>query len=812
MLEAAKAAMAGRSGDVFLVAQHGAGGSALARTVHLEHPGLKCRVVDVPAEDERAIGWVVDEAAADGAFCEARYTPDGRRQQPVMRGLHWPIADAAPPLTSDDVLLVTGGGKGIAAECALELTRRWGCRLALLGRSDPSRDAELGRNLDRFAAAGVRFRYLAADIRDAQAVRRAIGEAQDSLGPVTAFLHGAGVNTPKPIQALDVPSFTATLAPKVVGARNVLSAVDPGRLRLVVAFGSLIARTGMRGEADYAVGNDWLGALVEEWAVAHPHCRCLTLEWSVWSGVGMGERLGRIEALAREGISAITPEQGVRAVGELLGATLPATRVVVTGRFGEPAAMAGAGLPFLRFLERPIVHYPGIELVAEATLTADTDPYLRDHALDGQQLFPAVMGLEAMAQAATALMPPGARLSGFEEVVFARPIQLGLDGRVRVRVAALVRGPGSVEAVVRSEETGFQFDHFRAVCRFDANAALPAEAGAAAPGRADLPAEDVYDRLLFHSGRFRRLAGYSRLTAYECAGEIDPPVGQAWFARHLPGETILGDAGGRDAALHALQACIPQARVLPIGVDLLLADSSAQPDRRWFEARQLEQQGDILTFDLQVRDGSGRVVERWEGLRLKILQPIAADGAWPPHLLGPYLQREAARWLQDTVAEIESPREDVVGGSRVSGLRHRPDGKPVLMDGRFIARSNGTVFRMTVTGRRPVGCDVEEVEPRPAADWGRLLGGPRMDLAALASRESGEGLDAAATRVWCLGECLKKAGLAADLPLVLDAVEAGGWIRFRGASLSAVTFACSVRGLPRPLVFALLGTTRDVGL
>jgi enediyne polyketide synthase len=42
------------------------------------------------------------------------------------------------------------------------------------------------------------------------------------------------------------------VAPKIQGARNVLAAIGPEQLRLFIAFGSIIARTGLPGEADYA--------------------------------------------------------------------------------------------------------------------------------------------------------------------------------------------------------------------------------------------------------------------------------------------------------------------------------------------------------------------------------------------------------------------------------------------------------------------------------------------------------------------------------------------------------------------------------
>ncbi|MEK8107780.1 hypothetical protein NKG94_27125 [Micromonospora sp. M12] len=52
------------------------------------------------------------------------------------------------------MLLVTGGGKGITAECALAMATDSGASLALLGRSDPAADTELAANLARIAETG----------------------------------------------------------------------------------------------------------------------------------------------------------------------------------------------------------------------------------------------------------------------------------------------------------------------------------------------------------------------------------------------------------------------------------------------------------------------------------------------------------------------------------------------------------------------------------------------------------------------------------------------------------------------------------
>ena len=68
------------------------------------------------------------------------------------------------------------------------------------------------------------------------------------------------------------------------------------------------------------------------------------------------------------------------------------------------------------------------------------------------------------------------------------------------------------------------------------------------------PGKDLYERILFHEGRFRRVRSYRLLKAKECLAEITADGGAAWFGPYLPAEFVLGDPGGRDAALHSIQA------------------------------------------------------------------------------------------------------------------------------------------------------------------------------------------------------------------------------------------------------------------
>src|SRR5205085_4564485 len=163
-------------------------------------------------------GTLAGIRASRGGYGEAVYDASGVRRVPVLRLLppDLPQDDQnGPPLLPlgpDDVLLVTGGGKGIAAECALDLARETGVRLALIGRSRQAEDDKLSANLDRMASMGVTFRYVAADVTDAEAVRAAVREVEAESGPERAILHGAGTNAPQLLSVMDEYAMLKTLA------------------------------------------------------------------------------------------------------------------------------------------------------------------------------------------------------------------------------------------------------------------------------------------------------------------------------------------------------------------------------------------------------------------------------------------------------------------------------------------------------------------------------------------------------------------------------------------------------------------------
>jgi enediyne polyketide synthase len=432
-----------------------------------------------------------------------------------------------------------------------------------------------------------------------------------------------------------------------------------------------------------------------------------------------------------------------------------------------------------------------VELIVEAEITESSDFYIKDHIFQRQALFPAVMGLEAMAQVAVALAgtdePPD-----FRNVEFSRPVTVPCT----IRIAALALTDRRIQVVLKSSETGYQMDHFRAVCCFEGTRTPAMEPLSDDPRIPLDPARHLYGGLLFQTGPFRRLAGYRKLSALECVSEIDGAeidgaTTEGWFSRYLPQKLALGDPGARDAVLHSIQASIPHRMILPAGVDRLSifrawSDHSDGPCIS--RAVERSHAGNDFVYDVDVFDADGSPREQWHGLRLRAVGDAARPAAWPRALLPAYIERRIMEFLPE--AKLVVALEAAPRGSSLlhEGITHRPDGKPERADGRGVSFSYAAGLMLRVSGPGCIGCDIEPVVERTATQWRDLLGPDRHELARRIADETGEGIDRAATRLWTVAETIKKGGAPLDSPLTLrrDATP-DGWMLFAAGAMAAAS-------------------------
>ncbi|NYT95313.1 type I polyketide synthase [Salinispora sp. H7-4] len=771
------AALGGAATDrrPLVVVHHGGIGGAVGRSLFAETE-VPVLVVETPSGPAGVRLAAVEASRPWSGYQEVVYSADGVRTVPVSRLLDGqPRAGQRIPLGPGEVCLVTGGAKGIGAVCAAALGAATGARLVLVGRS-PADDPEVVEAVRRSGAA-----YRRVDLTDRAAVAEALAAVRAEHGPVRGVLHAAGRNEPAPLTELTAQELDRTLAPKAYGFDHLVAALDLDELRFAVAFGSVIGRAGLPGEAAYAAANEYLSRRCTELAAVAPQVRWLSIEWSVWSGTGMGVRLGVLDGLLRRGVSPIPPDEGTRLLLELLARPALPPVVLVAGRlpvsdtleWDECAGESG------RFLESRLTGTPSVELVSEARLSLGADPYLDDHRIGGAPVLPAVLGLEAMAQAAAGL---GAKQvpTVIRDVALTRPVTVGDREPRSIRVAALTGPDGTVRAAVRSAETSFAVDHLTATYGGTVTTGEPVPppaAGLAVPGA------PLYGPAFFHGPRFRRVAGYHGLSAYRCVAEVHAEPG-TWFGGFYDQRLQLGDPGVRDAFLHLLQACVPDRRVLPVEVDRI--DVHARPEGTLtVHARQVAETGDEFRFDLTVIDADGTAVERWTGLRLRAVGPVE-NPVWPVELLGPLVARRLRRWRPElrvdlaaaTAGRADRDRGRILAGWLLDGPvradatgRPRPVAAAIPSGWRGVSVSHLDGHLLAAAADRPVGVDWEVVAATPP------LPAPAARVADAVARLTGEDPATAGTRVWTALEALMKAGTAVDAPLVLrDETGPDGWV------------------------------------
>ncbi|WP_319405545.1 SDR family NAD(P)-dependent oxidoreductase [uncultured Desulfosarcina sp.] len=646
------------------------GAVALGASLHLERADLRVRVVDFcPALSAETIAWeTLAETITQDSFAAVGYDLDLTRRtlcprllQPFTfkkRDIQW---------SGDDVILVTGGARGITAACTLAVARETGVRLALVGRtphpdqaSPTAASLEIRTLLDKYAALGLTADYFPCDVSDCDALAKMLTAVSDRLGPVTGIIHGAGLNRPRLTGQVKPEQAFAETAPKVLGMLHLLDALASNPPKLIVGMGSIISITGMPGNGWYGFSNEVMDIALRGFSADHPQTRTATVAYSIWRDEGMGARMGSVDLLRGKGIDAIPTDEGVNRFLKVFTHDPGSSQVVVAARMGGmdtwnqalPDAPRGC-----RFLEHQTHLTPGVEAVFSTHLSLETDPYLIDHHFQGSYLFPTVFGLEAMAQAALYLSGQ-TQLSRVQirNVRLLRPItvdpETGADITIRATLAEMQDdGESVVHAGIRKQGTGVQSDFFAATLVFGATDRAPMETVAHPNTPMPLvPQTDLYrPSLLFQGTRFQGIqtvwdiretgekTGTALFTACLTPAEQRSvkAFGAAFDEKNRSG-LHLGDAFFTDTLLQSAALLVPQDTSLPVSIDRmdLFPEffSASTPATVRVELVGQEDRDLVYRVAAVSDDGTTRAV--LQGYRLRILKhhdayPTVADLVFP---------------------------------------------------------------------------------------------------------------------------------------------------------------------------------------
>ncbi|NEZ63613.1 SDR family NAD(P)-dependent oxidoreductase [Leptolyngbyaceae cyanobacterium CCMR0082] len=674
-----------------------------AASLHLERTDLKVRAIDLPldAESDLLIRAVIEEIVRPDTYLAVgfdseciRYIPRPCLQDRSTyqdRNILW---------SNEDVVLVTGGAKGITAECALAWAKQTGVSLALVGSSAHPQDSPTGKSaveisetLSRFQASGLTCHYYQCDVSDKASLNDLVMVIQEELGTITGVIHGAAVNRAKPVNKSTVEDALSEVKPKIMGALNLSEIFQQETLKLFAGFSSIGAVIGLPGNTWYSFSNEALDLILRDYKQQHPTTEIISIAYSVWSEVGMGAKMGAVSGLSRMGIGAISLQEGVDRFVQLMEQNPGNSQVVIAARIDGRISRQhnfDTWLPprnsppqNFKFLEQILMSEPGVETIVRAHLNMTKDSYVLDHIYNGSYLFPTVFGLEAMAQTVAYTLGIDSFTSfRLEDVRLERPIVVhpenGVDIEIHAEVSERVEESESLRIYVeiKTESTGFARAHFAANFVLDKTIELKTYKVPQRLVPLDIePKKDLYGWLLFQGEKFQRIQEIYSLDSHKMVFLTEQKgSNRENSSDRADGPFLIGDPYYRDSLLHSVQPMVPEDLCLPLGIDSIEIHLNKKQFENYFIGITLRNntENDQHDTSVIVVNRNGEVIEKLEGYNVKIMEhrsenPTAEELVSPQVRDGQLLYQELNERAQ--ALGVEAPEATL---AHLSGLHHLP--------------------------------------------------------------------------------------------------------------------------------------------
>ncbi|HSD24796.1 MAG TPA: SDR family NAD(P)-dependent oxidoreductase, partial [Solirubrobacterales bacterium] len=477
--------------------------SGFVKSLARERPDALVKAVDFPASRKTAAlaDLLIAETLQDPGGVEVGHADDlrwsvGLLAQPAE-------GDEARGLGSDTVLCITGAAGSIVAAITADLAAASGGTFHLFdlvpepdpGEPDLARfvadreglqreladrikqrgerptpkqvERELSRieraraALDAIEAireAGGSAHWHQVDLTDSEQVSNAVGAAVQESGRIDVLMHCAGTEVSHYLPDKPQREFDLVFDVKVNGWFNLLHALGDASPSAAVVFSSIAGRFGNAGQTDYAAANDLLCKSVSQLR-AGGETRGIAIDWTAWSRIGMASRGSIPKMMEMAGIETLPPETGVPVVRRELTASGSGGEVLVAGSLGvlvEESHPTGgldleAATKALHDHHGPMTgRVAGFSSTDGFKVLTELDPahqaFLDHHRIEGTPVLPGVMGIEAFAEAAAALLP-GRQVTALEDVELSAPFKFYRDEPRALELLVLHRG-GSGDKLV----------------------------------------------------------------------------------------------------------------------------------------------------------------------------------------------------------------------------------------------------------------------------------------------------------------------------------------------------------------------------
>ncbi|MCX6130142.1 MAG: SDR family oxidoreductase, partial [Proteobacteria bacterium] len=411
---------------------YGSALAALVKTVAQEWDGVHARALDMAADfiDGNEAAQRCLETLLLAGPVEMGVTRE-QTFELQLKAFPWPQEGGGEPLAHfGELILVTGGARGVTAASLLPLVKQWKPKLVIWGRTalesfehpslagledasslqrallslypDLSRPRDLAAayqklmqqremrdHLAALKAAGAQVVYEVVDVSQDAELRHAFARLYEEHGVPQGILHGAGVIRDKFILDQKDEEFTEVLATKLRLLPHLEEAARRGT-RWQILFSSSTARLGRKGQVAYGVANETLNKFAQLSNHLHPRCYVLAFNWGPWAGGMVNDGLKKI--FAAEGVATISLDAGSALVYQSLAQPqLALHELMVLGREES--------------LDDPMAKTQKESLICAFDINIKNTPILLDHVIKQRAVVPAALILEYLAAAAQSRFP-----------------------------------------------------------------------------------------------------------------------------------------------------------------------------------------------------------------------------------------------------------------------------------------------------------------------------------------------------------------------------------------------------------------------
>lgn len=368
----------GKRGNTSIV---GGGLNGLVKCLNLEWSQVFCRAVDIQPELSTVTiaAQIISELHdPNRSIIETTISENGRAMLSAKKVVVQEHQQIETAVSNESLFLVSGGARGVTANCVIEMAKAFKSKFILLGRSNfdfevpayaknESDDGALKRlimtdmkdkgqkpnlaevkkifnsivakkeieaTIQAIKKNGGEAVYIKGDVTDVTTVKPQLLAITKRWGAITGIIHGAGRLADKYIQDKAEQDFLNVLTVKLDGLLTLLQCVNIHKLEHLVLFSSVAGFYGNVGQTDYAIANEVLSKAAHLFRTNHPNTQVSAINWGAWDAGMVSDALkkkfkemGVVLVNSQGGPAMMVNEMNIQYANQpqvIIGGTLPA--------------------------------------------------------------------------------------------------------------------------------------------------------------------------------------------------------------------------------------------------------------------------------------------------------------------------------------------------------------------------------------------------------------------------------------------------------------------------------------------------------